>query len=134
MSPCMMPSRIVLAAGALAAAPVLALAQAPAASNPKLAAYAGRTCSYAYRSGTTVFDDFSVQGGNVVTHHHSKTPRASQDAGVISPQPVGDGTYRFKVTSGSVYVLRPHATPDAMTVTVTDGYGRGTATVTYSCQ
>lgn len=128
-----MKLRSTLLAAGLAALPGLALAQTPAASNPKLAAYVGHSCSYSYPNGITVWDDFSIQGGNIVTHHHSKTPRASQDAGVLSPTPVGDGSYRYKVQAGTVYTLHPQANTATIAVTADLNTG-GTVNLVYNCK
>jgi hypothetical protein len=119
---------------ALIAVPGLAWAQAPAAANPKLAAYVGHTCSYAYKTGISVNDEYLNQGGNIVVHHRTATAGRRQDQGVIPIQPAAAGKYTYKSLAGSQFVLQPHDTPSRITVTVTDGNGTGTSTVDYACQ
>jgi hypothetical protein len=129
-----MTLRYPLLAAALIAVPGLASAQAPAAANPKLAAYVGRTCSYAYKTGISVADEYLNQGGNVVVHHRTATAGRRQDQGVIPIQQAAGGKYTYKSMAGSQFVLRPHEAPSSITVTVTDGNGTGTSTVDYACQ
>jgi hypothetical protein len=119
---------------ALIGVPGLAWAQAPAAANPKLAAYVGRVCGHDYKTGISVHDEYLNQGGTIVVHHRSATAGRTQDQGVIPLQPAAGGTYTYKSLAGSLFVLRPHDTPTAITVTVTDGNGTGTSTADYACQ
>lgn len=111
-----MNMKFFLAAFCLLAATAPVLARVPAASDPHLAALAGRTCHFNYRDGFRWRLHFANRHGAIDVHPRQAFQRIRHDLGWLPLARASSTAYAFTTPWDVRVLMTPQASPSGLVV------------------